>query len=172
MALLNKETSEYLVLNLTKSYINVDGMYARVVTYKNEAERHRDKEFLTYFSSFIENYNNLYEKYLREDYDYDNDTLDSLLRKDVIDYLINNFEVVFYTFDEESNNKSILSEEYISEIEKIGIPRKFIDSPIILINEFSILIDDEHLGKFNHTEFYIKLKKTLNNSEVFEYIDC
>jgi hypothetical protein len=149
------EQEKYQKIFLEGCFINKDGVYVSVVTFKDKQEREKEKQRELDLNNFIseiqvkkEELNQL-EKESEEYLNLYNIIEDS-------EYIVNHLLYVVYKL--ESNEHIELNEKILSSAKLLGFKEEWATNPVIIIGKELFRIGDYNKQDFNLETFYPMLK--------------
>lgn len=161
MALINKDDNSYIRIFLDISFISQSGIHCHIVTYKNKAERARDKEFAEYMLNILPK--------IIEERKAENKPVNGL--EDLLGRYTGFGPRVFWSNGSFFLDSLFEREEKVEQLKEIGFDFSIRKNPIRIISE-----EDKLCAEFNKEDLtlenlYPLLKKNFNcNSDSFELV--
>lgn len=160
--ILNEENNRYQKIIIHETWINIDGVYATTVVFKNKSEREKEKLRTSEMDIFYKNVVDLRKHVATlspDDLDYE---LLCRERNDV-GFIIDRFEHIAYDYEilDKDDEQYTIPEELVVTAEKYGFKREWMDDAVVFARKDKIHIGEYKQQAFDLAEFYPMLKETM-----------
>jgi hypothetical protein len=172
MAIIINQDNSYEKIVYDGCYINKNGLYTYLVTYKSKAERDKEKLIEQSVSEFLKKFNN--EAKEIEFLNITPETEDLELKSrfenfQKLYYIVNNLHNILYkieyVIEDQKNNFIDLTDEELSLLAQYGFQAGWNKNPVIILRKAIVLSDSYKKQEFNLESFYNSLKENIYTDE-------